>query len=382
MTSSIPALNLVNLRRWNGHEFVPDQISIANGEIHPTYISNASTLDLENSRVVPAFLNAHDHLELNHYPRTKYRDTYPNSHQWGEEVNQRLSQKPLSNLRKHSYVDKIRVGLIKNFLSGVLTVMQHGEPRKELFATHSSVQVIQNYKWAHSLHFSTPDEMRTAHENTPAYGRFYIHLAEGTDDLARSEYKRLRDLGCVDQRTVFVHGVGMIEDDIADAMQHGCTLVTCPTTNHYLLGAVAQIPQWGNQVVLGSDSRLTASGDFLDEMCAFAHHWGDSALWTMLHNSHPRLALPEAPSANLVVLGDHLHRTNVRLIFKKGVPLMGEPKFMNQFPNMPQVDAILDGQPRRIQTALARWLTGGKLREAGLHVDLPFYRRWWWIRST
>jgi hypothetical protein len=379
MTSS-PALSLVNLRTWNGGEFVADALHLADGERQATPTPNALTLDLGGARVVPAFLNAHDHLELNHFPRTKYHDTYPNSHQWGAEVNQRLNHKPLAPLRKHGYAHKIHVGLVKNLLSGVLTVIQHGEPRKELFTSQSPVTVLRGYQWAHSLHFATPQAIQHAHENTPHYGRFYIHLAEGTDDIAHAEYAQLCALGCVDERTVLVHGVGMSEATIANAVERGATLVTCPTTNQYLLGKTANVPRWNEQVVLGSDSRLTADGDFLDEMSAFAQLWGEVALWNAVHHAHQRLMLPEQGTGDWVVLGDDLKRASIRLILKNGMPVWGEPALMRPFSNIKQVDAILDGKPFRANVALARWLMGGKLREQGLSVDLPFYRRWWWLR--
>ncbi|MEO8397780.1 MAG: hypothetical protein ABI700_32605, partial [Chloroflexota bacterium] len=36
--------------------------------------SDALTVNLNGYAIYPGLINAHDHLELNHYPRTKYRE--------------------------------------------------------------------------------------------------------------------------------------------------------------------------------------------------------------------------------------------------------------------------------------------------------------------
>jgi len=66
---------------------------------------DSAAVDLDGCAVFPALINAHDHLELNHYPRAKFRDRYDNAHQWGEDVNARLNDEPFRSLRAHSLWD-------------------------------------------------------------------------------------------------------------------------------------------------------------------------------------------------------------------------------------------------------------------------------------
>src|SRR5512145_962131 len=58
-------------------------------------------LDLGGQTVFPGLINAHDHLELNHYPRSKFRTVYDNAHQWGEDMNARLDSEPYKSLRAY-----------------------------------------------------------------------------------------------------------------------------------------------------------------------------------------------------------------------------------------------------------------------------------------
>jgi cytosine/adenosine deaminase-related metal-dependent hydrolase len=238
---------------------------------------NAIEVDLNGYTIFPGLINAHDHLELNHYPRTKFHEVYNNAHEWGEDVNKHLNETPFKELRAYPIWDRLFIGGLKNILSGVTTVAHHNTLYRILKRPDFPVRVLQKYGWAHSLHFSREEDIMRSYKVTPPNASWFIHLAEGTDEIAASEYKRLKKLGCVSKNTVIVHGVGMTREDIADAAQHIRGLAWCPSTNYYLLNKTVPMSMgyhkgdWRAEevnVALGSDSRLTADGDLLDEMQA------------------------------------------------------------------------------------------------------------------
>ena len=107
------------------------------------------------------------------------------------------------------------------------------------------MRVLQKYGWTHSLHFSTDADIVRSYKVTPKGASWFIHLAEGTDDVAAGEYQRLKKLGCVGANTVLVHVVGMTQDDIDDASSIIRGIVWCPSTNHYLLGKSIQMSGFG-----------------------------------------------------------------------------------------------------------------------------------------
>ncbi len=347
--------------------------------------ADAHTVDLAGYQLEPAWINAHDHLELNHYPRTKFRNRYDNAHQWGEDVNARLDDEPYRSLRAYPLWDRLFIGGLKNLLCGATTVVHHNPPHRELFRRQYPVRVVKGYGWSHSLHFSSDEEIIRSYRATPARTPWYIHLAEGTDEVAASEYQRLKALGCVGKNTVIVHGVGLTEDDLRDALATIRGLVVCPTTNRYLLECDPPIYRWKHDgkfwrpLAVGSDSRLTADGDWLTEY----HAAGEAQV-----RPGVLIGVPLAGSLMPGAFGDFLvslqgksvtRRSDYALIAFRGVPQIGDPDLMLKFP-VESVPATLDGAPKRVNLNLARQIARCALKEPGLELDaLPQRRQKWFI---
>jgi cytosine/adenosine deaminase-related metal-dependent hydrolase len=358
--------------------------------------NDAIRIDLAGYTIFPGLINAHDHLELNHYPRSKFRDKYDNAHQWGEDMNARLDTEPYKSLRAYPLADRLFIGGLKNLLCGATTVAHHNPPHKELFRKDFPVRVLRKYGWAHSLHFSTDEEVVRSYQSTPKDVPWFIHLAEGTDDIAAGEYKRLKALGCVGENTIIVHAVGMTDEDIDDAASSIRGVVFCPSTNKYLLGKTADIDRWLNlpnqtfHVALGSDSRLTADGDLMDEVHSVdeSSRYMSSAVRYSLSASGAEMLFDKSAGrlitgsfADLVVLTEtsaymddkfrDSRRSDFALVVKGGVPQIGNPDVMAKFPHIQTVPATLDGVPKRIHVDLARRIWKCSLKERGLELDEP-----------
>src|SRR6185369_7483539 len=198
---------------WDGGLIGTDQRDLYTTDIVTDQPApGAITVDLDGYTIFPGLINAHDHLELNHYPRSKFRDKYDNAHQWGEDMNARLDSEPYKSLRAYPLWDKLFIGGLKNLLCGATTVAHHNPPHKALFRVNFPVRVLRKYGWAHSLYLSSDEEIVHSYRSTPKDWPWFIHLAEGTDDEAKGEYRRLKALGCVGHKTVIVHAVDLMPD--------------------------------------------------------------------------------------------------------------------------------------------------------------------------
>lgn len=383
---------------WDGSKTLQHDLFTDGDRIAAAPVAGAQVIDLDGYTIFPGLINAHDHLELNHYPRSKFREKYDNAHQWGGDMNGRLNNEPYRSLRAYPIWDKLFIGGLKNLLCGATTVAHHNPPHKELWRKDFPVRVLKQYGWSHSLHFSTDEEIVRSYRSTPKDWPWFIHLAEGTDDVAAGEYRRLKSLGCVGVNTVIIHGTGMNDDDIVDAsVQKIKGFVWCPSTNLYLLEAHANVKLWnelGIMIGLGNDSRLTSDGDFLCEInngranSSIAHYWttqdfisivtkqgavilGENQIGSFETNSFGDFF---AYDSRWVTEWQHpalpIDRPNIALIVKGGVPQIGDPELMAKFTDIKTVDATLDGKPKAIHIELAKRIHANSLKEAGLEVDV------------
>jgi cytosine/adenosine deaminase-related metal-dependent hydrolase len=330
-------------------------------------------VDLSDLTLLPPLINAHDHLELNHYPRTKFREVYASAHAWAEDVNARLNDEPFRSLRAAPLEDRLFIGGLKNLLCGALIVMQHDPAHKALFRRDYPVRVVRRYAWAHSLRLSTPANIQRTYRHARRWRLpFAIHIGEGIDAVAAQELARLDALLNGDlSRVVLVHGVGLRHQDVIAYAPRVRGLVICPTTNQYLLRAVPNARAWveaGGRLALGSDSRLTASGDLLDELRTAHHLYGD------LPYQPEAITGARADTEDLIVVRGNapLHsarRADLALVMRGGVPLIGDPELMARFTRTDTMAATLDGQPKAIHSALARRIATCSLKEPGLELS-------------
>jgi hypothetical protein len=189
----------------------------------------------------------------------------------------------------------------------------------------------------------------------------------------------------VQSNTVIIHGVGMTDADTAAALERVRAIVRCPTTYEYLLGTVPPLHLTHDNVLLGSDSRLTAEGDLLDELHAINKTTLPDiiALFEKSASLLPknrRWALAPGQPADFWVYTDNPQRHNLPLVVVDGVPQIGNPAIMQRFPHVERVPCTLDATPKEMSIRLAKQIDRCKLKLPGLEVaDLPQRKRFWFF---
>ncbi|MCU1381890.1 MAG: hypothetical protein JWL71_587 [Acidobacteria bacterium] len=362
-----------------------------------------TVLDLDGGFVVPGLVNAHDHLELNHYGRIKGRDRYDNASGWIADMAPRLSADPvLRNGRAHPLIERVFIGALKNLLSGVTTVAHHNPFYPELRRT-MPIRVVRRYGWAHSFLLETQPagargepggDVAVRWRATPSDAPFVVHLAEGIDENARAELPRLEALGCLKSNTVLVHGVAIDEDGWRRVARAGAGLVWCPASNAFLFGRTAAVcglvggdAACRVTVALGTDSRVTGSLDLLDELRAARDAAGfppETLMRMVTTDAATLLRQPRAgrlcvgAPADLVVLprlADQpaaalldARRRDVRLVVVEGRPLAGDPDCAPIFQarKVSPRPLRVDGARKIADSGLVRRIAGSPIAEPGV----------------
>jgi cytosine/adenosine deaminase-related metal-dependent hydrolase len=368
-----------------------------------------TVVDLRGAIVLPGLVNAHDHLELNHYGRLKGRERYENASAWIEDMRPRLSSDPvIRHGRSQPLVERLFIGGLKNLLAGVTTVAHHNPFYPEMRRT-MPVRVVRRYGWAHSFLLERQPagargepggEVAQRCQATPADAPFVLHLAEGIDEEARRELPRLEALGCLKPNTVIVHGVAIDGDGWCRVADAGAGLVWCPGSNDFLFGRsvpvrdlLESMRQGGNgggarmNIALGTDARITGSRDLLDELRVARDAapisptellrmvtTGASAL--LRQSKSGRLAIG-AP-ADLVVIPPfepdpaaallRTTRRDVRLVMVGGHPLVSDPDLAAVFRarRVRLRPLRVDSAPKLADSGLVRRLAGCPIAEPGV----------------
>jgi cytosine/adenosine deaminase-related metal-dependent hydrolase len=363
-------------------------------------------VDLDGAFVLPGLINAHDHLELNHYGPLRPRDRYANATAWIDDMRPRLKRD--ASVRQnsaHPLGARVFIGGLKNLLAGATTVAHHNPLYREVRGRFP-VRVVKRYGWAHSLLLERQPvgaggepggDVRARCLATPADRPFMVHAAEGIDAAAAAEIERLDALGCLRPNTVLVHGVAISRRQWARVIARQASLVWCPASNTFLFGETAPVrtfldaaPDASAHVCLGSDSRVTGSRDLLDELRA-AHTAASVTpreLMRMVTASAARVlrlahagridvgapadfivlpaAAPEAAQALLLA-----SRRDVSMVVVGGRPMIGAPELRSAFKarGVRASQLAVDGVPRVADADLVAAIKRCPIAEQG--VECP-----------
>ena len=375
----------------SAHCIAGEALPIHAGRISAAKRPGAFRLDLRDHVIFPGLINAHDHLHVNAIPPLQAVDPFRNSYEWIAAFQGHFEDPAVKAALRVPKPVRLRHGGLKNLLAGTTFVAHHDPWHPALDDEDFPVALLRDSGWSYALGgpaFGPP--VRESFVATAPDRPWLIHLAEGTDAIARAECAQLEQMGCLASNSVLVHGVGLGKHDIERVIAVGAAVVWCPYSNLALLGQTLDPRRLceAGRLALGTDSRLSGARDLLDELRAALHRHGLNArqlLGLVTHDAAQILRLrwrghlAAGAHADLVIVADTggdeirslvgIERSRIRAVVRGGVPLIADPDFAEwfEFAGIETAPVMLDGRPKLMARSLAD--PGVIALEAGLELD-------------
>ncbi len=220
--------------------------------------------------ILPALINAHDHLLGSYYPKVG-NGPYMNWLSWDNDLK---SHELYFERSKISNEDLYLLGSYKNLISGAVTVSDHiPHSVNEKMIDKMPVRIIKDYslehecssydlKWGRGI---TIEHKEAKEKNIP----FITHLEEGFDEEATLGVDILKELKVLDENTVLIHGISFSDSDIDEIAAGNVNVVWCPSSNYYMFKETVNIKRLLKKnvnVSLGTDSPMSGGLNILEEL--------------------------------------------------------------------------------------------------------------------
>ena len=384
-----------NIRQNCSIEIISDQIK-----------SNHSTIDSTDCIAYPPFINSHDHLIGNWYPRNGENRPYPNTDIWVHEMkfaptylerNKVWVNDGSFSLMEGTAPLLVSLGIYKNICSGCGLVQDHASLQKKEYYEQFPIRVLKEYRQCHSISIgnwwgdkSPEEEMAETKGKMP----FILHLAEGTDERAYKDFTELKKRNLLKANTLMIHGIALTKKEIEECAEIGASVCWCPESNEFLIGRSIDVPfclEKGMKVVLGTDSTQSGSLNLIAEIKKgheMFPHIPMKEIYKMISTTPQKTLFldghygrskeqtqdillikkkSEDPFNNLLEIDFH----DIEFFLYHGKPIYGDTKFLSYFEYDPQDyyffnegKCFVIGHPENTLTEIDNYLH--------YHKDFPF----------
>jgi len=265
--------------------------------------SGAWVLRITNAFIFPGFIDAHNHVAYNVFPKWSPPKIYSNRGQWQASQAYKTFKAPYNDLKAKALCEMVQYGEIKALISGVTTI-QGTAPNSVCFRT-----LVRNIENQNELGLPS-GAIRTFILDIKSFKgaidwnktrAFVVHLSEGIDQRSRDEFATLKQKNLLASGTVIIHGTAFEDAQFQEMAAVGAKLVWSPRSNLVLYEKTTDIRlayQHKVLVSLGVDWNPTGSDNIFDELRTAAEVNEDQLYnvipesdWVKLITSNPAAAL-------------------------------------------------------------------------------------------
>lgn len=370
--------------------------------------TSSEEFDCSNLIAYPPFINCHDHLISNWYPKAGDGKPYSNVSKWVVE----MRDTPTFLERNKVWINDgsfdltqgnapliTKLGIYKNLFSGCVVVQDHISRQKAEYYQNNPITILKDYGQCHSLEMGNwwgGDDAVTEWQKTEGKLPFIVHLGEGTDKAAKRCFPALEKLNLLQPNTMIIHGIALSREELKKCAEHGTTICWCPESNFFLIGQTLDINtcmEFGVNVVLGTDSTMSGGINLLSEIKYANHKFPDFPMKEIFRmitaNAARALFLPKtyaellSETSNILLLRKnnddvfdnivHTDISDVAFLMYKEIPIYGDLEFLGHFEvekgnysyfETDGIEKFVMGHPDKINKSIDEIL--------GYHKDFPY----------
>jgi len=328
--------------------------------------SQDQVIEFKDLTAYPPFINSHDHLVGNWYPRAGDNHPYITTDIWIEEMKQSASFKERNkvwfndgsfNLMQGNAPLLTQLGMYKNIFSGCVVVQDHGPNQIKEYYDNFAIKVIRKYRQCHSLSMGNWWGGKTAVEEwQESKGKvpFILHLAEGTDKVAKQSFNKFDRLGLLQPNTIIIHGIALKNEEIKKCAKSGTSICCCPESNKFLIGKTIDIQaclEYNVNLILGTDSTLSGTPNLISEIKAFKKYNPNipmKKIFTFFTSNAQKAMMIDksfgylnSNCKNLLLLKTkdkdpydnllHIDMSDIEFLMYNGTPIYGSTRFLKLF---------------------------------------------------
>jgi 5-methylthioadenosine/S-adenosylhomocysteine deaminase len=233
--------------------------------------------------IAPGLIDGHSHVEYNHIPLADLGKRYTNREQWPNAALYKTLVKDPKNAVTAAGLkcQALKHGEARALVGGTTAIQ--GTP--ELSCVRPLVRNLEQTNFCR-------DKVRQNVTSASGFGRsisgkpsfadsiktdiaankvdaFVVHIGEGIDDFARSEWEMMKSFDLARPEAVMIHTAAFTRAQYAEVAKSGSKIVWSPLSNMLLYGGTADIPSAlaeGVLVSLGADWAPSGSANLLGEL--------------------------------------------------------------------------------------------------------------------
>jgi cytosine/adenosine deaminase-related metal-dependent hydrolase len=379
-----------------------------------------ATVVQTNGVILPGLIDAHNHILFDIFDESDWSPAkiYTNHNQWPNDARYGAMVDAKQYLNGEGSTvnvgcEMLKYGELKGLIAGTTSIQGSANPANKVCygSLARTIDQTANDLPADKMQTATIFPSTSAADGvcnniaSGATNAYVIHVGEGVDASALSEFSKLGTISTTDEclyvpQTTIIHGTAFGDHEFSVMAQHGMSLVWSPRSNVFLYGAgqdltkTANVPlalSKGINVALAPDWSIGGSQNLLDEL-RFANDvddtvWGNQLsaqkLMEMLTINAARAlgvdayvgSLEVGKRADVLVIGGDTNApydallaatpSQVRLVFVNGVALYGDAQLQPLGAPTPGCEALdICGNSKFVCVAEAGGTASNKLGQS------------------